>query len=77
MQTATLPSAPGVERLPRCMVLYALEGPMQITVKMNVIMSPPGRILKEQPRTARAQVKLAHRNAEGERELGRCAASRG
>jgi hypothetical protein len=27
-------------------------------VKMKVIMSPPGRILKEQPRTARAPVVL-------------------
>ena len=34
---------------------------MQIVVKMKVIMSPPGRILKEQPPTARARPQPAER----------------
>ena len=33
---------------------------MQIVVKMKVITSPPGRILKEQPLTARARPQPAH-----------------
>jgi hypothetical protein len=32
---------------------------MQIVTKMKVIMSPPGRILKEQPRAARAALQPA------------------
>ena len=32
---------------------------MQFVVKMKVIMSPPGRILKEQPWTAPAQLQPA------------------
>ena len=65
-QTATLPSAQGLERLPRCVVLYALEARMQIVVKMKVIMSPPGRILKERPLTASERLQPAHPKAERE-----------
>jgi hypothetical protein len=41
---------------------------MQIVTKMKVIMSPPGRILKEQPRTPRAQVRCAQLKLEGEQK---------
>ena len=39
---------------------------MQIVVKMKVIMSPPGRILKEQPLTARPRLQPAHLKTERE-----------
>ena len=39
---------------------------MQIVAKMKVIMSPPGRILKEQPLTARARPEPAHLKTERE-----------
>ena len=65
-QTATLPSAQGLERAPRCIVLSTLEARMQIVVKMKVIMSPPGRILKERPLSARERLQPAHLKAEKE-----------
>jgi hypothetical protein len=39
---------------------------MQIVAKMKVIMSPPGRILKEQPVTARARPQPTYVKAERE-----------
>jgi hypothetical protein len=39
---------------------------MQIVVRMKVIMSPPGRILKEQPLTARVRPRPARLNVERE-----------
>ena len=63
---ATLPSAQGLERPPKCIVLYALEARMQIVVKMKVIWSPPGRILKERPLTARERLQPVHPRAERE-----------
>jgi hypothetical protein len=39
---------------------------MRIVAKMKVIMSPPGRILKEQPRGARAPVQPAQLNPDRE-----------
>ena len=50
---------------------------MQIVVKMKVIMSPPGRILKERPLTASERLQSAHPKAERELLQIRAAVSYG